>query len=152
MRVLLLRLLAGATPVIAILVAAAFILPPSFPWLPRQLLLAAIGIGGIALVEVVIFRTSPDDLGRRLGFVRPDRRTIYVSLAAGLPMWLFLPLVALTTGTPLHAAFLVFGDPSNGGLLILHMLVVLVSIYATLLFRHPTVLAAASGAAAPAPR
>ena len=239
MRTLLLRLLAAAVPVIAVLVAAAFVLPADFPWLPRQLLLAAIGIGGIALAEVAMFRTPPTELGRQLGFVTPNRRAVLVALAASLPMWLFLPVAALATGAPLHvapdwlavvlgvilvnglaeevihrafffgrlraqasfltggqsgrravrgaaclphrddragrgclrrpgrssspircagpsrwaagrssapailhtssnAAFLVFGDASNSGLLMLHMLVVLISIYTVFLVRKPT--------------
>jgi membrane protease YdiL (CAAX protease family) len=101
---LLTRLMAMAVPVIAILVAAAFVLPADFPWLPRQLLLALIGIGGMALGEILLFRTPIADLGRRLGFVPADRRTILICLAASLPMWLFLPLAAVATGTPVHVA------------------------------------------------
>jgi membrane protease YdiL (CAAX protease family) len=53
--------------------------------------------------------------------------------------------------TSSNAAFLVFGDASNSGLLMLHMLVVLISICAVFLFRNPTVPATARRAAAPAP-
>ncbi len=239
MRTLLTRLLAIVVPVIGILVAAAFFLPADFPWLPRQLLLAAIGIGGIALGEALLFRTPLADLARRLGFVAANRRMLLVCLAASLPMWLFLPVAAIATGSTIHvaanwpavvvgvvlvnglaeevihrafffgrlraqssflaaaglgavlfgaqhlyliatigvpglasvalavllvwplcrsfelggrsivgpailhtssnAAFLVFGDASNSGLLMLHMLVVLASIYTVFLFRKPTV-------------
>jgi membrane protease YdiL (CAAX protease family) len=251
MRTLLAQLLTVAVPVIAVLVAAAFVLPAHFPWLPRQLLLAAIGMGGIALAESAVFRTSPADLGQRLGFVTPNRRAVAVALATSLPMWLFLPLAAVATGAPVliapnwfaivlgvvlvnglaeevihrafffgrlrehtsfvkaaslgaalfgaqhlyliatigvagvasvvlavllayplcrsyemggrsiigpailhtssNAAFLVFGDASNSGLLMLHMLVVLVSIYAVFLFRTSTDPATAHPAVAPAP-
>jgi membrane protease YdiL (CAAX protease family) len=194
-----------------------------------------------------MFHVPLVELARRLGFVTASRRTILISLAASLPMWLFLPLAALATGTPLHiasnwvaivlgvilvnglaeevihrafffgrlrertgfltaaslgaalfgaqhlyliasigpagvasvvlavllayplcrafeiggrsivgpailhtssnAAFLVFGDPSNSGLLMLHMLVVLISIYSIFLFRKHPVLTAAHFAA-----
>jgi membrane protease YdiL (CAAX protease family) len=113
MHSLALRLLSASIPVIAILVAAAFILPADFPWLPRQLLLAAIGIGGIALAETAMFRTPAAELPRRLGFVAPNTRMVVACLAASLPMWLFLPVASAVTGTPLHVApdwpLLVFG-------------------------------------------
>jgi membrane protease YdiL (CAAX protease family) len=246
----LVRLLAAAVPVIAILVAAAFALPADFPWMLRQLLLTAIGGGGIAIAEVAMFRTPPADLGQRLGLVIPGVRAVAIALAASVPMWLFLPLAAVATGLPIHvapnwlaiilgvvlvnglaeelihrafffgrlrehatfakaaslgaalfgaqhvyliatigpvgvasvvlavllayplchafemggrsivgpailhtssnAAFLVFGDASNSSLLMLHMLVVLVSIYTVFLFRKPTVPATARHAEAPA--
>ncbi len=245
---LLTRLLAVAAPVIAVLVAAAFVLPTDFPWLPRQLLLAAIGIGGISLGEVLVFRTPLNELHRRLGFVAANGRTILICLAASLPMWLFLPAAAVSTGSPVHvasnwiaiivgvvlvnglaeevihrafffgrlreragffsaaclgaalfgaqhlyliatigvagvasvalavllafplgrsfelggrsiigpailhtssnAAFLVFGDQSDSALIMLHMLVVLASIYTVFLFRKPNVHAIAQPAAA----
>jgi len=238
MRLLLVRLLAAAVPVIAILVAAAFMLPADFPWLPRQLMLAAIGVGGIALAETAMFGTPAAALPGRLGFVATDRRMIVACIAASLPMWLFLPAVSAVTGSPLpvapdwpllvlgvilvnglaeevihrafffgrlrehvsfvraaslgallfgtqhlylvatlgaagglasvalalllayplahafeaggrsvigpailhtssNAAFLVFGDSANGALLLVHMLVVLVSIYTVFLVRRP---------------
>lgn len=104
MRVLLARLLVATIPVIAVLVAAAFVLPETFPWLPRQLLLAAIGIGGVAVAEVAMFRTRPGDLVARLGFVAPNVRMVVACVAASAPMWLFLPLVSFVTGTSLHVA------------------------------------------------
>ena len=104
MRSLLIRLLAGTIPVIAMLVAAAFVLPAGFPWLPRQLLLGVIGIGGIALAEVVLFHTQLTDLPRRLGFIVPRTRFIIICVAASAPMWLFLPLASYLTGTPLLVA------------------------------------------------
>ena len=57
MRPLLPCFLFAAVPVIAILVAAAFVLPADFPWFPHQLLLAAIGLGGVALAGISMFRT-----------------------------------------------------------------------------------------------
>lgn len=104
MRTLVLRLLAASVPVIAILVAAAFVLPVDFPWLPRQLLLAAIGIGGIALAEATLFHTPAADLPRRLGFVPANMRTVVGCLAVSLPMWLFLPVASVVTGSPVHVA------------------------------------------------
>ena len=104
MGMLLVRLLSAAVPVIAILVAAAFLLPADFPRLPRQLLLTAIGVGGTAIAEIVMFRTPLDDLAARLGFSVPKTRIVVVSVAASLPMWLFLPVASVVTGTPLHVA------------------------------------------------
>jgi membrane protease YdiL (CAAX protease family) len=104
MRAPLLRLLSAAVPVIAVLVAAAFVLPVDFPWLPRQLLLASIGIGGIAIAERTLFRTPASDLARRLGFVGTSNRIVFAALAASLPMWLFMPLAALVSGNPVHIA------------------------------------------------
>lgn len=104
MRARLLKLLVTAVPVIAVLVAAAFVLPPDFPWLPRQLLLAAIGVGGIALAERAVFRTPASDLARRLGFIGTSNRVVFAALAASLPMWLFMPVAALVTGNPVHIA------------------------------------------------
>ena len=101
---LLVQLLLAAVPVIAVLIAAAFVLPPDFPWLPRQLLLAAIGIGGIALAQIAMFPTSPNNLMAQLGFTLPSLRAVLVCLAASLPMWLFLPAASVVTGTPLHVA------------------------------------------------
>jgi len=104
MLVLLGRLLATAVPTIAILVAAAFVLPTDFPFLPRQALLAAVGIGGIALGETVIFRTPFRELAGRLGFRTAGAATILACLAACLPIWLFLPAVAAVSGTPIQVA------------------------------------------------
>jgi membrane protease YdiL (CAAX protease family) len=101
---LLVQLLSVAVPVIAVLVAAAFVLPADFPWLQRQLVLAAIGIGGIALAEIVMFRTSLGNLASRLGFAAPNMRVVRVCLAVSLPMWLFLPIASVVTGTPPHVA------------------------------------------------
>lgn len=104
MRPPLARLLAAAVPVIAILVAATFIVPADFPWLPRQLLLAAIGVGGIALAETLSFRTPPANLLHGLGFAPTNMRTVVACLAASLPMWLFLPVASAVTGSPLPVA------------------------------------------------
>jgi membrane protease YdiL (CAAX protease family) len=95
------RVLIGAVPVIAVLVAAAFVTPPDLPHLARQLLLFAWGVGGIVVSERLIFGTGWARLPRSLGFVRPRRHALVVALIVSVPMWGFLPIFALATGIPL---------------------------------------------------
>jgi membrane protease YdiL (CAAX protease family) len=104
MRPRLVLLLVASVPIVAVLVAAAFLLPADFPWLSRQVLLAAIGIGGIALAETVLFRTPAPGLASRLGFVAASPRLLVACFAASLPMWLFLPVASAVTGSPLRIA------------------------------------------------
>jgi membrane protease YdiL (CAAX protease family) len=96
----LLRVLIGSVPVIALLVGAAFVVPPEFPMLARQLVFFAIGTGGILIAERLLF--GPD-WGRALagvGFRRPAGRAVIVALLVSLPMWLFLPFYGALTGPP----------------------------------------------------
>jgi membrane protease YdiL (CAAX protease family) len=93
------KVIVGSVPVIAVLVAAAFFVPPDFPMLWRQVLLALWGVGGILIADRLFF--SPD-WGRALaaiGFVAPRWRAVAVALIVSLPMWLFLPLYSMATGT-----------------------------------------------------
>jgi membrane protease YdiL (CAAX protease family) len=97
---MLLKALAGAVPVIALLIAAAFVVPADFPLLPRQIILCAIGVGGIAIAEWLLFGPGWGRVVAAIGFVRPNARAIAVALLVSLPMWLFLPVYAALSGTP----------------------------------------------------
>ncbi len=93
------KVLAGSVPVIAILVAAAFLTPPDFPLLARQMLLCAVGVGGMVLAERLLFGPGPRRVARALGLVVPTARAVIVALIVSLPMWLFLPVYGWATGT-----------------------------------------------------
>jgi membrane protease YdiL (CAAX protease family) len=98
------RVLVGAVPVIALLIAAAFVVPPTFPWLLRQSILTVIGVGGIALAEITLFRTARTALLAHLGFVAANRSTIFRCLLVSIPMWIYLPVMALASGAPVRVA------------------------------------------------
>jgi membrane protease YdiL (CAAX protease family) len=98
------RVLMAAVPVIALLIAAAFIVPPTFPWLLRQGILTVIGVGGIALAEITLFRTAPSGLLARLGFVPANGGTTFRCLLVSIPMWAYLPVVAFASGAPVRVA------------------------------------------------
>jgi membrane protease YdiL (CAAX protease family) len=85
------RLLAGSLPVIAALVAAAFVVPASVPAPVRQTLLGVVGIGGIAVAERMLFGPGWRRTVAALGFVAPRPRAVAAAVVASLPMWLFLP-------------------------------------------------------------
>ena len=78
----LLKILIGAVPVIAVLVAAAFLTPPDFPLLTRQILLFVWGIGGMVVAERVLFGPDWGRVRATLGFVSPRRRTVVVAAPA----------------------------------------------------------------------
>jgi len=94
------KVVLGAAPVIAVLVAAAFVVPPDFPYLERQLILFAVGVGGIVVAERFLFGTRWRRVPTALGFVVPRGRAVAVALIVSLPMWLFLPLYGWATRTP----------------------------------------------------
>src|SRR5262245_11230477 len=94
----LLKLLIGAVPVIAVLVAAAFLTPPELPLLQRQILLFLWGVGGMPVAERVLFGADWRRAYMTLGFVSPRRRAVVVALLASVPMWLFLPLYGSVSG------------------------------------------------------
>jgi len=104
MLALIVRLLATTGPTIAVLVAAAFVLPADCPFLPRQVLLAAVGIGGIALGETLVFRTPVRELAVRFGFKATNTTSILTCLAVSLPIWLFLPIATIIGGAPIQVA------------------------------------------------
>ena len=97
----LLKILAGAVPVIAVLVAAAFLVPPDFPLLLRQILLFICGVGGMFIAERALFGPDWSRVRAALGFVSPRWRAVLVALAVSLPMWLFLPLYGWTFAIPI---------------------------------------------------
>ncbi len=98
------KVLAGSVPVIAILVAAAFLTPPDFPLLARQVLLCAVGVGGTMVAERILFGPGFGRVVRALGFVMPAGRAVAVALIVSLPMWLFLPAYGWATGTTIGLA------------------------------------------------
>lgn len=95
---MLLMLLVGSIPVIAIMVGAAFVVPAGFPFLPRQVLLCLAGIAGIAVAERRLFGSGWRRIFATLGFVRPRPRAVFVAIVASLPMWLYLPIHAWLVG------------------------------------------------------
>ncbi|MGE0592343.1 MAG: lysostaphin resistance A-like protein [Vicinamibacterales bacterium] len=94
------RVLVGSVPVIAILVAAAFVTPPGFPLLLRQVLLCVIGVAGIATAEALFFGGGGKRTLVALGFVVPRATAVWVAVVVSLPMWLFLPLHGWLTHVP----------------------------------------------------
>jgi membrane protease YdiL (CAAX protease family) len=98
------RIVVAAAPIIGILIAGDFAIPADMPWLARQLTLTGIGLGGVAIAELLLFGTTPAQLGTRLGIVIPRHRAIAAALLASVPMWAFLPLAAAIAGEPPHVA------------------------------------------------
>ena len=92
------RILAGIVPVIAGMIAAAFLWPSEWPLALRQILLAVWGVGGIILAERHLFGTSPRHTAAAIGLVRPRGRAVAVAVMASLPMWLFVPVHSALTG------------------------------------------------------
>ncbi len=97
---MLLLLLVGSIPVIAILVSAAFVLPPDMPVLLRQVLLCVVGVAGITVAERRVFGSGWRRVIATLGFVAPSPRTVVVAMVVSVPMWLFLPVYGRLTGAP----------------------------------------------------
>jgi len=97
---MLLQLLIGSVPVIAILVSAAFVLPAGVPVLLRQVLLCVIGIGGIMVAERHLFGRGWRQIVAALGFVAPRLRAVCAALIVSLPMWLFLPMYVRLIDAP----------------------------------------------------
>lgn len=90
----------GSVPVIALLVGAAFVAPPDLHVLLRQVLLGAIGIGGITVAERVLFEGGWKQIAAALGFVAPRPRAVLVAVVVSLPMWLFVPLYGRFVDAP----------------------------------------------------
>jgi membrane protease YdiL (CAAX protease family) len=89
---MLLPLLVWSVPVIAMLVGAAFVVPPSVPVLLRQVVLCVIGVGGIMVAERRLFGNGWRQIIAALGFVVPRSRAVLAAMVVSLPMWLFLPM------------------------------------------------------------
>jgi membrane protease YdiL (CAAX protease family) len=94
------KVVVGAVPVIGGLVAAAFVIPADFPLLPRQTILFAWAVGGIALAEYFLFERGAGRIATAMGLVAPRRRAVLVAMLVSLPMWLFLPLHGALAGIP----------------------------------------------------
>ncbi len=95
-------ILLTATIIIVPLVAAAWLTPPTFPLLARQILLTLWGVGATLGAQRLLFSATWGKAGRALGFVLPRARAVWVALLVSLPMWAFLPLVAWFTGEPVR--------------------------------------------------
>jgi membrane protease YdiL (CAAX protease family) len=98
------KLLIGSVPVIVILVAAAFVVPPGFPLLLRQVLLFVVGVGGTMVAERLLFGPGWTRIVTALGFVAPGARAATVAIVVSVPMWSFLPLYGRFTATPVALA------------------------------------------------
>ena len=97
---LLIKVIVGSTPVIAVLVAAAFLTPPDLPLLARQMLLCAFALGGLAVAERMLFGPGARRIASAMGFNRARRPAVMTAILCSLPMWLFLPIHGWTTGRP----------------------------------------------------
>ena len=90
-----------ATIAIVPLIAATWLLPPGFPHLLRQMILCAWGVGTILVAEQRAFSGSYGLALRRLGFVPARAAIVTTALLVSIPMWISLPLFALTSGAGL---------------------------------------------------
>jgi membrane protease YdiL (CAAX protease family) len=93
------KVLIGSVPVIIVLVAAAFFTPPDFPLFARQVLLFAWAGVGICAAEYLLFGRGLGRIVTAMGLVAPRVRSVVVALLVSLPMWLYLPIYGLATGT-----------------------------------------------------
>jgi membrane protease YdiL (CAAX protease family) len=94
----LIKVLVAAFAVIVPLVAAAWLIPPDFPMLPRQILLTLWGVGAILAAERILFSGSWNQAIAALGFVQARPRSLWVALLVSIPMWLFIPLYVWVNG------------------------------------------------------
>jgi membrane protease YdiL (CAAX protease family) len=92
------RIVFAAAVVVVPLIGAQWWLPPEFPRLPRQLLLAAWGVGACWVAAHLVLRESWRRAARSLGFVPTPWRAVLVSSVVSVPMWAFLPLFARMQG------------------------------------------------------
>lgn len=79
------------------MIAAAW-LPAEFPLLWRQVLLCAWGVGATRAAERIVFSRSASEALRAVGFAPPRPPVVVAALIASLPMWAFLPMLALSRG------------------------------------------------------
>jgi membrane protease YdiL (CAAX protease family) len=96
------KVLIGAIPVLVPLIAAAWLIPPGFPLLLRQILLCVWGVGAILVAERWLFSPTWSKAMAALGFVPAHMRTVIVSLLVSVPMWIFLPLFGRLNGVPVR--------------------------------------------------
>jgi membrane protease YdiL (CAAX protease family) len=95
------KILIGSVPVIAVLVAAAFLTPPGLPHLARQIVLCALGVGGMFIAERLMFGPPWRRVVAALGFTAPHARAVMVALIVSVPMWAFLPIYGWVSGAPI---------------------------------------------------
>jgi membrane protease YdiL (CAAX protease family) len=94
------KVLVGAAPVIASLIAPAFLSPSVIETqLGRQFLLLALGAGGILVAELVLLEARIPRALHTLGFAWPRWQAVALAGLISLPMWLFLPIMGWITGT-----------------------------------------------------
>jgi membrane protease YdiL (CAAX protease family) len=89
-----------AAIVIVPLVAAQWTLPP-MPWLARQSILCAWGVGATLFLERVFFSESVLTAWRAVGFARARARVAAIGLLVSVPMWLLLPVLCGLNGIPI---------------------------------------------------
>lgn len=92
-------IVAPCLPIILALVMAQFLLPPDFPWLERQVLLASVGLGSLLIAEHWL--NSGGQAGnvfQPLGFRFPKQIGLTAAILVSLPMWLFLPFITQCRG------------------------------------------------------
>jgi membrane protease YdiL (CAAX protease family) len=95
------KVLIGSIPVIVVLVAAAFLTPPEFPLLARQVLLFAWAGVGIFIAEYLLFGPGLGRIMTAMGLAAPRWQAVGVAILISLPMWLYLPIYGWATGTPM---------------------------------------------------
>ena len=83
------------------LVLMAWFLPPTLPPLLRHGMIAAWGLVGALVVEMVLFQHTPAQALRQLGYGRPRSGAIRLALLLTLPLWFTAPAYAWVTGTTL---------------------------------------------------
>jgi membrane protease YdiL (CAAX protease family) len=98
----LLKILLAAAIIIVPLVAAAWLTPPDFPMLARQILLTGWGVGATLVAQRLLFSEQWATAWMATGFVLPRLRAVWVALLVSLPMWACLPLLAWWRGEPVR--------------------------------------------------
>lgn len=96
------KVYAAAIVVMIPLVAAAFLTPPGFPMLLRQILLCAWGVGATLAAERLLFSRTWRQAWQTVGFVPARLPAVIAALLVSLPMWLFLPLLAWLQNMPIQ--------------------------------------------------
>jgi membrane protease YdiL (CAAX protease family) len=80
------------------LIAATLLIPPGFPYLLERVLFCAWGVAATLAAHRLLFSQPLDKAVREVGFVRARTPMMIVVLLISLPMWLFVPLFAWTSG------------------------------------------------------
>lgn len=96
------RISAAAIVVIAPMIGAAWLTPPSMPLLQRQILLSAWGVGATLFFQRRFFGGTVREAATAIGFADARLSALLVALLVSLPMWLFLPVLAWSKGVSLQ--------------------------------------------------